>query len=520
MGHNISTAITETKSHFKKVLNYLNEAFQIGCEEELTDIGLYILDLIYLEIFDCLLATEQNPLGKNARRLANRLPDTAKNNFFFLVHKFDQEKVFEEGIANKTIPTKWRMLYAKWKKSIDTAAIEKFDLDDDSSAPSLPEPEDTLIIEEPEPEPNHKAQEPEIIELEYPIVIGGEPDEGIATLKGEESDADKIKAHIRHRKRDLLLTVLEKAGISMDSVTIYKEKSTVAGPQTGRYPYQIIDIADDKLSAHVILCNWTGFSTYIIRDPEALNTQQPTVISDLRDMDNVWKVIHRDEDQWNREMHAKLFTSTLSMPIQLKHILAWKEQKEPLVSTFMTHIVATGSLPRTNDDKIISIGALKKKSTWQRAANALRNGSIEGLKNVKNFFQLYDYAVEQDPRIKNFKGREPIPKASEIFNRSVQFIRKTELAPQTAFYADITQFDRPAQLISDAFHFNAIQGWEVFVQNPSNAPQNLEEFISATGLATWNGDTLEVVDNYEQVVADICSRAQTDQAHHRHYKAV
>lgn len=412
------------------------------------------------------------------------------HNLFKLVHYFDFNEKFEQDLESSSAVKKIVTAYKIWKKNNTDyiANLEKYDPD------KKEEIEPQLEITPPQ------TNEPKVIELDYPLVIGGEPDEGLAHIKGSIEEDNKKVSHRRHKKTDLLLTVLEKAGIPMSSVTIYKEKSSVEGPQTGRYPYQVIDIHDDKLSAQVVLCNYTGFSTYIDRTAEPFDPLEPTVISDLRDIDTVWKTVFKDENQWNREIHQNLFTPVKSLPIQLKHILYWGDQKHNLIATFKADLAATGKLWKTNDTRIIKVGPLKGKTTPARALTALSNGSVLGI-DAKNVFELFDIVNEADPRIAKHKERNPIPSASEIFNRSAKFIRETQLAPQTAFYNDITQYGRPAQLISEAFEFDAVQGWQALVEDPKDSPNSLEQFIVATRLGTWNEDgTVEATNDLDSVI--------------------
>ncbi len=483
--------------NLKSIAKGLSKMLKIGSKEKLSYAS---IDILYGQIspYKNALTNKKGELERMLLIPLSHLTREDRNNFFFLLHKFNFQDDLEQAVKDKIVPIKWRGYYKKWKKFNDVSKIEKFYAskeESDNVEEALGIPAEELLSDD----------GITIIEAEHAFVIEGENDEMIATLYEENEGIETKPSHDRHLKRDKIIALLEETGIPKSSMTLYREKA-VQGSQTNSYPYQVLDIQDEKLHAQIVLCNWTKFSTFILRNPAPMDSQNPIILSSLKDDDSVWRIVHNNEEQWIDAVYEHLFTPVSSLPVQFKHIVAWEDQKEQLLHSFTAHIAATGRIPRSNDTSLIEYGALKRKATWSRAYGALTRGSINGLGNIHNFHTLYDHLVAEDSRIENFKGRQPLPHAREIFNQCVRFARESGIAPQHLFYSDMLCFDRPAQQTSDGFTLHAIKGWKGLVNDPTQRPVSLDEFVVATGLATRNGNELELVKDLDSVVTQVKQR--------------
>ncbi len=495
------TTMAEATKDLKLMTKNISKTLKIGITEELSYTGIEILGGLVLSYIGALTSETKGMQEKHFLMSLSYLSLNDRKNLFSLIYKLDFQDEFEQAIKEKIVPIKWRGYYTKWKKFNDVSAIEKFYTSEENND----EVEEDLDIST-EEIPNEIT----IIETSHALVLPGEDDEMIATLHEENEELEPKNSHDRYLKRNKIIALLEEAGIPKSAMTLYREKA-VQGSQTNSYPYQVLDIQDEHLRAQIVLCNWTKFSTFIIRDPAPMDPKNPIIISDLKDNDAVWRVVHNNEQQWMNAVYKHLFTPVSSLPVQFKHIVAWEDQKAQLLHSFAAQIAATGRIPRSNDTTLIEYGALKGRATWSRAYGALTRGSINGLGNIRNFHDLYEHLAAKDSRIEKFKGRQPLPHAQEIFNQCVRFARETGVAPQQLFYGDMVCFDRHAKQTSDGFKFHAIKGWRGLVDDPTQRPVSLEEFVIATGIATRNGGELELVENLDLVIAQVKQR--TDNFH-------
>lgn len=266
------------------------------------------------------------------------------------------------------------------------------------------------------------------------------------------------------------------------TITVLSERK-VEGATTKRYPYDIIEIEMPDDRARVLVCNWVGFSTFIIRNPLPLR-DQPIEIGDLKDDPMAWSIPFVNQNQWVKDVLAHLDTPVNELTPQLKHRSSWYGKGAAVVESFIAHIVHTGYVPQTGDESPIAYGPLAGQSTWSRVYGALHRGYIEGLEHGRSFKALFESLKQSDPVLEKFISATPlrIP-AGVVYEDCFEFVASYDLPPDEAFYDSFTIGGLNPGLVSLAFKHCAVADWRDYVSPDAPEPRSLDDFVVGSELA-------------------------------------
>lgn len=266
------------------------------------------------------------------------------------------------------------------------------------------------------------------------------------------------------------------------TITVLSERK-VEGATAKRYPYDIVEIEMPDYKARVLVCNWVGFSTFIIRDPLPLG-DQPIEIGNLKDDPMAWSIPFVNQNQWVKDVLAHLDTPVNELTPQLKHRSSWYDKGAAVVESFVAHIVHTGYVPQTGDESPIAYGPLAGQSTWSRVYGALHRGYVEGLERDKSFKALFESLKQNDPVLEKFISATPlrIP-AGVVYEDCFEFVASYDLPPDVAFYDSFTIGGLSPGLVSLAFKHSAVADWRDYVSPDAPEPRSLDDFVVGSELA-------------------------------------
>ncbi len=297
----------------------------------------------------------------------------------------------------------------------------------------------------------------QIIEVGRPLVVPGEQDELLAV--GSRGRGISVEnPHPPQPRRQWLLETLLESGVERDDIVVYTEHA--AGTRTDDYPYEVIEFIKDDINAQVLVCDYVGFATYVLKTPINMWSNDVIQISELKDNPAAFKVVLFNREQWAANILEIAHTDLEKLTPQINHVMAWRDKKRALEQSM---IVNTGTIPRAVNDPI-QHGELAGRTTWSRANSALNRDQIAGLEESKNLIGVYNRLLSRHPELSSFLGAAPI-QAAEVFRDAVGIAREHGEVPQPVLFGvmndmGITIAGRKPEEVELAFRFNAVRGAE------------------------------------------------------------
>lgn len=401
------------------------------------------------------------------------------------------EKIREHGdlaqlhticVDSQTLaPQCMREALRKWLKTHPEYAAEFVKPPEMDSAAAPPASETPATNAIPTPQTPPASNGITIIELDHPAVLPDKSDEHISAVHGVGQEPEIREEQGR---RDAIVQALIKDGINASDIRVYVEK---IGEARSKYPYELIEIKQGEACQQIAVCDWKGFSTYVMKKPYLIDAQNMIKISELKDDPAAFKISRISEEQWLTDIREKLYTPLDKLDTQLKHTLSWKYMSALAQQSFIAYIIRERQLPRTVDTRPIvhgPLGLLQHQTTWSRFNDALYKGSIAGLEGIRTFHELYERLKASNPDIESFIGAQPIS-LKQVFDDSARIIHAFDAVPQKALYEDMKTVEiaghTPAQ-IALAFQYHAIVGYD------DASPPDYEEYLIASNLAVRGQD--------------------------------
>ena len=313
-------------------------------------------------------------------------------------------------------------------------------------------------------------------------------------LAAPKEDKDGIAQLMREDRTDAVTKTLVEMGVAKSAITVFKPPHETVQDLPEPPPYNIVEVHDESHHAQIAVRDLYGYSTYVIRQPKAIDPLNPKKIDTavLKQDPTVWKFSMVHYDQWSKSLERLVKTPIEDLQEQLKSRISWEDKKQELCLSLIAHLKATGHLPKSNDDSVIEYGPLAGQTTLSRGGRALSRGTIVGLEGINGYYKLFEALCEHMPKLKDHLNKSFIP-ASLIFNEASHFADTEALIPQADLYED-TQLVGTYTLgqLRHNFALEAVSGLEEYINdNNPNPPRSPEEFYERSGLAVRRGGLLE-----------------------------
>jgi hypothetical protein len=294
-----------------------------------------------------------------------------------------------------------------------------------------------------------------------------ESDDGIGFKRDISGEAAVLRPQTR---TEWLLKALEDDGVPKNDITLYRDKKF---EENAGVPYHnVVDVKKDDNHFQIAVCDYVGFSTYIIRNPKDFTQGDdgPLVtIADLKKDKDTYQISCYSQEQWLRNIRHYTDTPAHELKEQLKTRIHWGNRKAEVEQSFAALYNEMRVVPRRDDDTIFEHGPLAGKTTVRRLYYALQGEAIHGLQHVRNFHALLGHV--ENMGLVSASAPAPVIDARDVFNRAVLHIHQNKTLPVDA------ALDR-------SFREGKVTGLEDFT-TPDEAKtiSSLPSFLKAASLA-------------------------------------
>lgn len=209
-------------------------------------------------------------------------------------------------------------------------------------------------------------------------------------------------------------------GQTILSLDIHPKDITLYYAENGKRKVHLFDIILDKKKSQVIVED--NHAIFVLKDDHFQQTDLPYHRSHkdiketqdissvgqlcLLDRSDVWKFAFRSEENIRAQLKQYLFTAKEQLHEQEKHTVSWANKARMFQNSFLSTLIATGTIPSTTDKTPITKGLLKNVAgaTFSKGYGALQRQTMKKFrdKSIHSYSGMWNNIIEEHPILETF----------------------------------------------------------------------------------------------------------------------